>query len=212
MRLLIGGTPTGTLRHISAADYRAHCGMLVSWRDRAHPRHAVKLGAPWGMDNFAFTGFDPVAFRRSLVAYSGVPGCLFCVAPDVVGDAGSTLARFAEWHDEIKSLGYPIALAIQNGQETQAIPWGDLDAVFIGGDTAFKFSQFVRDLVYEARMRGKWTHMGRVNSVRRWNYAHSIHMNSVDGTSLVIARSNIRYALPVARNKQRSLWEGAWSF
>lgn len=212
MRLLIGGTPTGTLKHIGPDEYRAHCGMLVTWRDQAHPRRAVKLGAPWAMDNFAFTAFDAVRFRRALTHYEGIPGCLFCVAPDVVGEADATLTRFEEWHDEIKGHGYPIALAIQNGQEHQPIPWRDLDGVFIGGDTAFKFSTFVRDLVYEARMRGKWTHMGRVNSVRRWNYAHSLHINSVDGTSLVIARSNIRYALPVAKNKQRSLWEGAWSF
>lgn len=212
MRLLIGGTPTGTLKHITAAEYRAHCGMLVTWRDQAHPRRAVKLGAPWGMDNFAFSGFDAVKFRRSMQAYEGVPGCLFCVAPDVVGDAAGTLARFEEWRDEIKGHGYPIALAIQNGQDALPIPWADLDAVFIGGDTAFKFTDFVRSVIYEARMRGKWTHMGRVNSVRRWNYAHSLHLNSVDGTSLVIARANIRYAMPVVRNKQRSLWEGAWSF
>lgn len=212
MRLLIGGTPTGTLRHISIADYRAHCGMLVTWRDRAHPRRAIKLGVPWAMDNFAFTGFKADAFRRSMDAYEGLPGCLFAVAPDVVGDARATLDQFAQWRDEIKGHGYPIALAIQNGQEKLLVPWSDIDAVFIGGDTAFKFSDYVRGLVAEARMRGKWTHMGRVNSVRRWNYAHSLHVQSVDGTSLVIARSNIHYALPVAKNKQRSLWEGAWSF
>jgi hypothetical protein len=211
VRLLIGGTPTGTLKHISAAEYRAHCGMLVSWRDQAHPRRAVKLGAPWAMDNFAYTAFDPVRFRRSLVAYEGVPGCLFTVAPDVWGDAAVTLDQFGVWHDEIKGHGYPIALAVQNGQETRPVPWADLDAVFIGGDTAFKFSDYVRDLVTEARMRGKWVHLGRVNSVRRWNYAHSLHVNSVDGTSLVIARANIRYAMPVVRNKQHSLWEGRWA-
>lgn len=208
MRLLIGGTPTGTLRHVTRADYRSHCGMLVTWRDRAHPRHALKLGAPWGMDNFAFTRFDADAFRRSLTAYEGVPGCLFCVAPDVWGEAAQTVEQFGVWHDDIKRAGYPIALAIQNGQEHLPVPWRDLDALFIGGTTAFKFSDYVRELVAEARALGKWTHMGRVNSVRRWNYAHSINLDSVDGTSLVIARANIRYALPVVRNQQMNLWNG----
>ena len=212
MRLLIGGTPTGTLRHITPAEDRAHCGMLVSWRDQAHPRRAVKLGAPWAMDNFAFTNFDETKFRRALAAYEGIPACLFAVAPDVVGNAAATIDLFGQWRGEIKRMGYPIALAIQNGQERLPIPWGELDAVFIGGDTAFKFSNFVRDLVTEARMRGKWTHMGRVNSVRRWNYAHSLHVQSVDGTSVNIAPSNVLLALPVTRNKQRSLWEGAWSY
>lgn len=212
MRILIGGTPTGVMRHISAAEYRAHCGMLVTWRDRAHPRRALKLGAPWAMDNFAFTGFDADKFRLALADYEGIPGCLFAVAPDVVGDARATQTQFNAWHDEIKRRGYPIALAAQEGLEAMPVPWRDIDGVFIGGSTMFKFSDFVRDLVYEANRRGKWTHMGRVNSVRRWNYAHSLNIGSVDGTSLNIAAKNIRYAMPVIRNQQTALWEGTWSF
>jgi hypothetical protein len=206
VRLLISGTPTGTLKHITAAEYRAHCGMLVTWRDRVSPIHAIRLGAPWAMDNFAFTGFDPARFRRALVAYAGVPDCLFCVVPDVVGNAADTLAAFAVWHDEIKGHGYPVALAIQNGQESHAIPWANLDAVFIGGDTAFKYSDFVRGVIHEARARGKHTHMGRVNSVRRWNYAHSLRIHSVDGTGMVIERRRVLEALPVIRNRQYPIW------
>jgi hypothetical protein len=206
VRVFIGGTPTGTLAHITRAEFRAHCGMLVSWRDRAHPRHAVRLGAPWGMDNFAFTGFDPVAFRRALVSYSGVPGCKFTVAPDVVADAQATARRFGEWHDEIKAHGYPIALAAQDGLETLEVPWRDLDAIFIGGSTEFHFSDFARELTHEAQRRGKWVHMGRVNSARRWNYAHAIGCDSVDGTGVVIERRRILEAMPILRNRQSYMW------
>lgn len=206
MRIFIGGTPTGTLRHITPAEYRAHCGMLVSWRDRAHPRHAVKLGAPWGMDNFAFTAFDAVQFRRALVAYEGMPGCKYVVAPDVVCNARETLARFNEWHDEIKGYGYPIALAAQDGIETLAVPWDVLDAIFIGGSTKFHFSDTARELTYEAHRRGKWVHMGRVNSARRWNYAQAIGCDSVDGTGVVIERKRILEALPILRNRQSYMW------
>ena len=34
-------------------------------------------------------------------------------------------------------------------------------------------------------MRGKWVHMGRVNSTRRIRYAASIGCDSVDGTKWV---------------------------
>jgi hypothetical protein len=158
------------------------------------------------MDNFAFTNFDASSFRRAMVSYSGVPGCKFTVAPDVVADAAATLDLFGSWHDEIKRHGYPIALAAQNGLETLAIPWRDLDAIFIGGSTEFHFSDFARELTHEAQRRGKWVHMGRVNSARRWNYAHSIGCDSVDGTGVVIERRRILEAMPILRNRQFGMW------
>ena len=41
-----------------------------------------------------------------------------------------------------------------------------------------------RDLVAEAKERGKWAHMGRVNSMRRYDYARGIGCDSADGTYL----------------------------
>ncbi len=66
-----------------------------------------------------------------------------------------------------------------------AAPWDDFDALFVGGSTEWKLSGSARELVREARARGKSTHMGRVNSLRRLRYAESIGCDSADGTYLI---------------------------
>jgi hypothetical protein len=43
----------------------------------------------------------------------------------------------------------------------------------------------VEQVVAEARQRGIWVHMGRVNSLRRLAYAASIGCDSIDGTQWV---------------------------
>jgi hypothetical protein len=118
--------------------------------------------------------------------YTDLTRVLFAVAPDVLGDAEATL-RLAEtsgmlaW---IRELNYPAALVAQNGLEDLTVPWDDFDALFIGGDTGWKLGPHARHLVGEARGRGKWVHMGRVNSLRRLRYAAAIGCDSADGTFL----------------------------
>ena len=64
------------------------------------------------------------------------------------------------------------------------MPWDDFDALFIGGTTDWKLGDGAAQLVREAKRRGKWVHMGRVNSLRRMIYAESIGCDSADGTML----------------------------
>jgi len=110
--------------------------------------------------------------------------CLFATAPDVVGDAAATLARSAPFLPLIRAMGYPAALVAQDGLEDLDIPWDDFDVLFIGGSTEWKLGPAARDLIRQAKARGKWVHMGRVNSQRRYRYAHEIGCDSVDGTYL----------------------------
>jgi hypothetical protein len=110
--------------------------------------------------------------------------CLFAVAPDVVGDASATWERSAPWLERIRTLGYPAALAAQNGLERLEVPWSKFDALFIGGDTAWKLGGAAQRLIVEARYRGKHVHMGRVNSWRRILYASLAGCDSADGTYL----------------------------
>jgi hypothetical protein len=112
------------------------------------------------------------------------PTCLFATAPDVVGDAAATLARSAPWLPQIRQLGYPAALVAQDGLEHLSVPWATFDVLFIGGTTAWKLGAHARGLIREARRRGKWVHMGRVNSERRYRYAHALGCDSADGTYL----------------------------
>ena len=110
--------------------------------------------------------------------------CLFATAPDVVGDAAATLDRSAPWLPKIRSLGYPAALVAQDGLEELEIPWDEFDVLFIGGSTEWKLGAAARTIVGEAKARGKHVHMGRVNSLRRYQYAAAIGCDSADGTFL----------------------------
>lgn len=181
--------------------------MLTSWADGSSPLHAIRIGAAWAMDNFAFTGFDGDRFQQSLDRFVGMPGCLFVVAPDVWSDARATALLFDEWYDPIKSKGYPIALAAQNGIERMSIPWGAIDAVFVGGDDKFKYSEFVAELVIEAHARRKWAHMGRVNSRGRWRYCKHAGFDSTDGTGMVIERGRVLEALAVLNSPERPAFD-----
>jgi len=121
--------------------------------------------------------------------------CLFAVAPDVVGDAFATTVLFRKWGQRIRTLGYPVAYVAQDGLEklrgntatglTFPVPWDSFDALFIGGSTEWKLGPAARAIVAEAKARGKWVHMGRVNSEKRYRYAYTIGCDSVDGTFLV---------------------------
>lgn len=148
-------------------------------------RNTVEAGMVWCCDNDAFSG-GYVGDDRFLSWLTTRPAgtCRFVTAPDVVGDAAATLARSVPMLPRIRSLGYPVALVAQNGIEDLAVPWSEFDALFIGGDTAWKLGPAARAVVVEARRRGRWVHMGRVNSWRRLRYAHQIGCDSVDGTYL----------------------------
>lgn len=117
--------------------------------------------------------------------------CLFAVAPDVYGEAEATLERSAGFFELIRGLGFPVALVAQDGAEHLELPWDDFDALFIGGrslsdlesgEREWKLSAGAMDLCQRARNRGKWVHMGRVNSLRRLAQATAMGCDSVDGT------------------------------
>ena len=105
----------------------------------------------------------------------------------MVGDAAATLTRSAPWLSRIRGLGFPVAYVAQDGLPESSVPWDDIDALFIGGSTEFKLGPVAADAVAEAKQRGKWVHMGRVNSRKRLRYAASIGCDSADGTYLVFA-------------------------
>ena len=110
--------------------------------------------------------------------------CLFAVAPDVLGDAAATLHRSRYMLGWIRYFGLRVALVAQDGLENLAVPWDDIDVLFLGGSTGWKLGPHARNLTAEAHRLGKWVHMGRVNSLRRLRYAHAIGCDSSDGTYL----------------------------
>ena len=138
--------------------------------------------------------------------------CLFAVAPDVVGNAAATLEKSAPWMPRIRTLGYRVAFVAQDGQESLPVPWDEFDALFIGGSTEWKLGPHARELAGEAKRRGKWVHMGRVNSEKRYRYAAAIGCDSADGTFLTFGPDiNLPRLLSWTRlNDQAEMFAG-WS-
>lgn len=144
----------------------------------------------WCADNGCFGKGYPgdVEYLAWLAKHQATAeSCLFATAPDVVGDAKATLKRSAPFLPVIRALGYPAALVAQDGLENMPVPWDTFDVLFIGGSTDWKLGPDARGLVAEAKARGKYVHMGRVNSGKRYRYAHEIGCDSVDGTALTFA-------------------------
>lgn len=59
--------------------------------------------------------------------------------------------------------------------------------LFLGGDTEWKLSPMATELAREAKMRGKWVHMGRVNSRRRFRLAIEMGCDSADGSHVIFS-------------------------
>ena len=112
-------------------------------------------------------------------------GCLFAVVPDVVGDAAATLERWDRYADRVAAMGFRRAFVLQNGQERHEVP--PAEAVFIGGDTAWKLGEWAAWFTMHAAHRGQWVHMGRANSLRRLRRAAEMHCRSADGNFLAWA-------------------------
>jgi hypothetical protein len=165
----------------------AMTGGLLACITTPRQGNRVPEGCPVVLDNGCFGGGYPgddgwlawLAARADLA-----PRALFAVAPDVVADAAATLERSAPFLPTIRALGFPAAFVAQDGLEALPVPWDDMDALFIGGSTAWKLSPAAAAIARQATRRGKWVHMGRVNSRRRWTYAEHIGCDSADGTFL----------------------------
>lgn len=139
--------------------------------------------------------------------------CRFAVAPDVVANHEATLERSWPMLRKIRESGFPVALCAQNGATADDLPWDYIDAVFLAGIiectpcgfvpgvadvmpnipnycpvghrmTEWKIGSVASEITTEARMRGKWVHMGRVNTRGRLLKAKRMGCHSADGTYL----------------------------
>ena len=162
-------------------------------------------GLPWAIDNGAYARFDGKAFLSLLEreAHHKV-NCLFVTAPDVVGSARRTLEAFEHWKGRL--AGWPLAVAIQDGQQDLEIPWDEIAAVFIGGTTQFKLSASAAHVIKAAKIMGKWAHVGRVNDPARFAYFEELGADSIDGTG-ISRYSHMRLAIQGRDNQMRLLDE-----
>ncbi len=167
----------------TAQAARGSLGFLNSPRSGNTPANVFQYVQTWAADNDCFQGLNRPAYDRMLTTWQRVrPGPLWVNAPDVVADAVTTLASFEEWEPILHGMGYPVSLVLQDGQENLPVPWNRLEAVFVGGSTAWKLSDHAAELCADANRRGKWVHMGRVNSQRRMVIAARFGCHSIDGS------------------------------
>jgi len=110
--------------------------------------------------------------------------CLFALAPDVLADYKATYNRSEPYMRTIRQLGFPAGFVAQDGINEGWVPWDETDCLFIGGTTDWKLSEDAWAIAAVARARGKWVHMGRVNSFTRLRAARSALLDSVDGTQI----------------------------
>jgi hypothetical protein len=65
------------------------------------------------------------------------------------------------------------------------VTYSKADVYTLAVSTAFKLGDAAARVAAEAKARGKWVHMGRVNTAQRIAYARSIGCDSIDGTKWV---------------------------
>lgn len=201
MILLVNGA-TKTVRKYACSNL----GHLLSPRHSNSLDFVLSTGLLWAIDNDCFNSFSVNEYKKMIKKISGRPRLLFASAPDVVANAKATLELFVEWEPYLRLHRIPIAFVGQDGAEEIQIPWDRISAFFVGGTTEWKLGKQARELVREAKRRGLWVHMGRVNSLRRILYAQSIGCDSVDGTSFSrFPETYIPAALSVLQNEQQSL-------
>jgi hypothetical protein len=181
LMVLYFANPTG-----SPAVHAAQNDGALGYIDTPEQGNVRPSDVVWCADNGCFgKRFNEQRWWRWLEKHAAdAPLCLFATAPDVVGNAAATLERSAPWLPRIRALGYRAAFVAQDGQEHLLLPWNEFDVLFIGGTTAWKLGAATRQLVAEARQRGKWVHCGRVNSLKRYRAMESIGCDSCDGTFL----------------------------
>jgi hypothetical protein len=161
--------------------------------------------AMFGIDNFAYSGFKAEPFLSLLEREKSNRGrCRFVCAPDVVGSAIRTLECYGDWRHKL--AGWPVALVAQDGQESHAIPWHSITAIFIGGSTEWKMSKWVVHIIRAAQIMGKWVHVGRVNTPGRFEYFESLGADSIDGSGLA-RYSWMRERIYKAQNNPRLFTE-----
>lgn len=152
----------------------------------------VLPGLAWAADNGCFSrgeSFDLGRYLRWLSRPCGeIERCLFAVAPDVVGDAGATWARSEPVLPLLRELGYRAALVAQDGFDASAVDWSLVDALFIGGTTAWKRAEAGGyAAIREGKRRGLWVHVGRVNGGPFLRNVAGAGADSADGTQLTRA-------------------------
>lgn len=165
MKILVSGS-TKTVARL-AHDWQECMGVLLTPANGNSVESILKTRLDWAADNGCFNGLNEKSFVLMLNKIQGSPRLKWVACPDKVADADETLRMFDRFEPLLRSKGFPVAFVAQDGQDIVSVPWEKIEAIFIGGSTKFKLSEAAGDIAREAKVRGKWLHIGRVNTMRR---------------------------------------------
>jgi hypothetical protein len=142
-------------------------------------------GGVFAIDNGAYSGFNDRAFASLLKREEGNrSNCIFVTCVDIVGNARRTLELWKYRHNFLH--GWPKAFVVQDGMEDLEIPWGELSAVFIGGNDPWKDSKAAQDIARTSIVLGIHCHVGRVNTLKRFKLYAEIGANTCDGSGVAM--------------------------
>ena len=138
---------------------------------------------PYALDNGRFPAWSSgkewseADYLKLLDKASGAARApMWALVPDVVGDRPGTLREWAEWAPRLRTRGWPLAFAAQDGMTPDDVP-DDADVVFLGGTTEWKQSVIVPWCARFARV-----HVGRVNTPDMLRYCSEAGAEPCDGT------------------------------
>lgn len=177
------------------------------------PLTAYKLDSlgiiPHAIDNGAFSSpvKESVLYRLVKEAkenhHQYPDSCRFVVMPDVPFDHFSTVQLYEPWLENLemwKEPSMPRAFVAQDGARSwdKDIPWDAMECLFIGGSDDFKESTDAFELAKLAKEKGKWVHVGRVNTPRRillWDMV----ADSIDGSGMSRFEPMLKAAIDAIR-------------
>jgi hypothetical protein len=161
------------------ADYPGMVGNLYS----PGPGWWATPLADYALDNGRFTQGEAwsAAHLFELYGRAAKHGTAprWVLVPDVVGRWYDTLMEWTRWAPAIQALGWPLAMAVQDGAEPHHVhnSWPRPDVVFVGGSTEWKWRTFQTWCSEFDRV-----HVGRVNSPREGWRCYKAGAESIDGT------------------------------
>lgn len=187
MILFVSGA-TATVRKYADSPF---LGRLTQPRCGNDIAEIANCGMSWGGDNNALQGVDPDGLLDmwDAIAAQDLTHFKFAAAPDAVmmtpdgprGDWQGTLWLWRCWKPALLRRKLPAAIVAQDGATIASVPWDEIQALFIGGSTAWKLSLSAALLIRAAAARGKWVHVGRINSMQRLAHFDQLPVDSFDG-------------------------------
>jgi hypothetical protein len=194
----------------------SHYGLMIGYRLPGGYKSVLEGGGSWMLDNGAFSGqFEEgrwLKMMRKLSSHSET--CIGVISPDSVfldqnfnfvkGDWLGTLEKLHNYSPVIRAAGYRVAYALQDDHPATKIPWDEFDTLFIAGTSEWKVSAEVEKMAMMAKNKGKWVHIGRVNTKKR--LLATWWADSWDGTHMKYAPAQGPILISQAIETAKSRW------